>query len=212
MDIAGKENRKTTHGSPCIFHPKPGSKVTVREDLWDELRERLNALWLPLGLGIKLSVCPSCLQAQQGKFLSDVENELEELTVTIAQAKKMVELIKVTLQWLCSVSAALLGREWRKDCEILGCMGCRDGAHRCTMKLVILGEISEDSFSSSLLTLWASLVTLVFNMEEGTGQGPCQGILWLLHLLSPSSGGVVPFGRCANTSLSCLKTPNMVQQ
>ncbi|NWU37894.1 TRI47 protein, partial [Hylia prasina] len=33
-------------------------------------------------------------QAQQGKFLSDVENELEELAVTIAQAKKMVELIK----------------------------------------------------------------------------------------------------------------------
>ncbi|NXL35173.1 TRI47 protein, partial [Glaucidium brasilianum] len=33
-------------------------------------------------------------QAQQAKFLSDVENELEELTVTIAQAKKMVELIK----------------------------------------------------------------------------------------------------------------------
>ncbi|KFV46979.1 Tripartite motif-containing protein 47, partial [Gavia stellata] len=36
-------------------------------------------------------------QAQQAKFLSDVENELEELAVTIAQAKKMVELIKVTL-------------------------------------------------------------------------------------------------------------------
>ncbi|KFP29555.1 Tripartite motif-containing protein 47, partial [Colius striatus] len=35
-------------------------------------------------------------QAQQAKFLSDVENELEELAVTIAQAKKMVELIKVT--------------------------------------------------------------------------------------------------------------------
>ncbi|NWV96965.1 TRI47 protein, partial [Machaerirhynchus nigripectus] len=33
-------------------------------------------------------------QAQQAKFLSDVENELEELAVTIAQAKKMVELIK----------------------------------------------------------------------------------------------------------------------
>ncbi|KFQ32319.1 Tripartite motif-containing protein 47, partial [Mesitornis unicolor] len=33
-------------------------------------------------------------QAQQAKFLSDVENELEELTVTIAQAKKMVALIK----------------------------------------------------------------------------------------------------------------------
>ncbi|NXK91072.1 TRI47 protein, partial [Formicarius rufipectus] len=33
-------------------------------------------------------------EAQQAKFLSDVENELEELTVTIAQAKKMVELIK----------------------------------------------------------------------------------------------------------------------
>ncbi|NXO31397.1 TRI47 protein, partial [Cisticola juncidis] len=33
-------------------------------------------------------------QAQQGKFLSDVENELQELAVTIAQAKKMVELIK----------------------------------------------------------------------------------------------------------------------
>ncbi|XP_009694469.1 PREDICTED: tripartite motif-containing protein 47, partial [Cariama cristata] len=32
--------------------------------------------------------------AQQGKFLSDAENELEELAVTIAQAKKMVELIK----------------------------------------------------------------------------------------------------------------------
>ncbi|NWH18407.1 TRI47 protein, partial [Grus americana] len=34
------------------------------------------------------------LQAQQAKFLSDAENELEELAVTIAQAKKMVELIK----------------------------------------------------------------------------------------------------------------------
>ncbi|NXA04391.1 TRI47 protein, partial [Sapayoa aenigma] len=33
-------------------------------------------------------------EAQQTKFLSDVENELEELAVTIAQAKKMVELIK----------------------------------------------------------------------------------------------------------------------
>ncbi|NXG55513.1 TRI47 protein, partial [Hemiprocne comata] len=33
-------------------------------------------------------------EAQQAKFLSDVENELEELSVTIAQAKKMVELIK----------------------------------------------------------------------------------------------------------------------
>ncbi|NXT24597.1 TRI47 protein, partial [Syrrhaptes paradoxus] len=33
-------------------------------------------------------------EAQQAKFLSDVENELEELAVTIAQAKKMVALIK----------------------------------------------------------------------------------------------------------------------
>ncbi|NWU77088.1 TRI47 protein, partial [Onychorhynchus coronatus] len=33
-------------------------------------------------------------EAQQAKFLSNVENELEELGVTIAQAKKMVELIK----------------------------------------------------------------------------------------------------------------------
>ncbi|NXQ90335.1 TRI47 protein, partial [Nyctibius grandis] len=33
-------------------------------------------------------------EAQQAKFLSDVENELEELAVTIAQAKKMVELVK----------------------------------------------------------------------------------------------------------------------
>ncbi|NWT03010.1 TRI47 protein, partial [Mionectes macconnelli] len=33
-------------------------------------------------------------EAQQAKFLSDVENELDELAVTIAQAKKMVELIK----------------------------------------------------------------------------------------------------------------------
>ncbi|NWH63423.1 TRI47 protein, partial [Geococcyx californianus] len=33
-------------------------------------------------------------EAQQAKFLSDVENELEELVVTVAQAKKMVELIK----------------------------------------------------------------------------------------------------------------------
>ncbi|KFW08749.1 Tripartite motif-containing protein 47, partial [Fulmarus glacialis] len=48
-------------------------------------------------------------QAQQAKFLSDAENELEELAVTIAQAKKMVELIKVTLRWLCSVSAACPG-------------------------------------------------------------------------------------------------------
>ncbi|NXF93801.1 TRI47 protein, partial [Eubucco bourcierii] len=35
-------------------------------------------------------------EAQQAKFLSDVDNELEELAVTIAQAKKMVELIKST--------------------------------------------------------------------------------------------------------------------
>jgi len=47
--------------------------------------------------GAELSIGPSCPQAQQAKFLSDVENELEELAVTIAQAKKMVELIKVTL-------------------------------------------------------------------------------------------------------------------
>ncbi|NXI39986.1 TRI47 protein, partial [Galbula dea] len=33
-------------------------------------------------------------EAQQAKFFSDVDNELEELAVTIAQAKKMVELIK----------------------------------------------------------------------------------------------------------------------
>ncbi|XP_074967297.1 E3 ubiquitin-protein ligase TRIM47 [Phalacrocorax aristotelis] len=33
-------------------------------------------------------------EAQQAKFLSDAENELEELAVTIAQAKKMVALIK----------------------------------------------------------------------------------------------------------------------
>ncbi|NXS57974.1 TRI47 protein, partial [Brachypteracias leptosomus] len=33
-------------------------------------------------------------EAQQAKFLSDVENKLEELAVTITQAKKMVELIK----------------------------------------------------------------------------------------------------------------------
>ncbi|NXJ88374.1 TRI47 protein, partial [Corythaixoides concolor] len=33
-------------------------------------------------------------ETQQAKFLSAAENELEELTVTIAQAKKMVELIK----------------------------------------------------------------------------------------------------------------------
>lgn len=65
---------------------------------------------LPPGSGAELSVCPSCPQAQQAKFLSDVENELEELAVTIAQAKKMVELIKVTLRWLRSVSAALLGQ------------------------------------------------------------------------------------------------------
>ncbi|XP_064007070.1 E3 ubiquitin-protein ligase TRIM47 isoform X2 [Pogoniulus pusillus] len=35
-------------------------------------------------------------EAQQAKFLSDVNNELEELAVTTAQAKKMVELIKNT--------------------------------------------------------------------------------------------------------------------
>uniref|UniRef100_A0A8B9ZG42 Tripartite motif-containing protein 47 n=1 Tax=Anas platyrhynchos TaxID=8839 RepID=A0A8B9ZG42_ANAPL len=35
-------------------------------------------------------------EAQQAKFLSNVENELEELAVTITQTKKMVELIKVT--------------------------------------------------------------------------------------------------------------------
>ncbi|NWW52408.1 TRI47 protein, partial [Pedionomus torquatus] len=33
-------------------------------------------------------------EAEQAKFLSNVDNELEELAVTIAQAKKMVELIK----------------------------------------------------------------------------------------------------------------------
>lgn len=78
--------------------------------------------------------------------------------------------------------------------------------------MVILTKIPEDSCSSSLLTIVASLLALVFNMEEGTGQGPCQGILWLLCLLSPGSLGVVPFGPCANTSLSCLGTPNVVQQ
>lgn len=193
MDVAGKENRTTTHGSPCILHPKPGSKVTVREGLWIALKERLSALWLPLGLGVKLSVCPSSLQAQQAKFLSDAENELQELAVTITQAKKMVELIKVTLQCLSSGSAALLGWGWRKrGCEILGCVGCKDGPHRSTMNDVILAEIPEDSFSSSLLTLLASLVALVFNMEEGTGQGPCQGILWLLHLVCPGSWGGCP--------------------
>lgn len=58
--------------------------------------------------------------------------------------------------------------------------------------MVILAEIPEDSFSSSLLTLMASLVSLIFNLEEGTGQGSCQGILCLLHLLSSGSWGVCP--------------------
>ena len=80
--------------------------------LWVELRERQGPPRLPAaGIGgTELSVCPSCPQAQQAKFLSDVENELEELAVTIAQGKKMVELIKVTLRWLRSISAALLGQ------------------------------------------------------------------------------------------------------
>lgn len=46
--------------------------------------------------GAELSAHPLCPQAQQAKFLSSVENELEELAVTITQTKKMVELIKVT--------------------------------------------------------------------------------------------------------------------
>lgn len=50
-DVAGKENRQTTHVSPCVLHLKPGREVTVTESLWVEVRERLNALWLPLGLG-----------------------------------------------------------------------------------------------------------------------------------------------------------------
>lgn len=59
--------------------------------------------------GTELSICPSCPQAQQAKVLSDAENELEELAVTIAQAKKMVELIKVILRWLHSVSVVAKG-------------------------------------------------------------------------------------------------------
>ncbi|KGL72278.1 Tripartite motif-containing protein 47, partial [Tinamus guttatus] len=35
-------------------------------------------------------------KGQRGKFLSNVENELEELAVTIAQTRKMLELIKVS--------------------------------------------------------------------------------------------------------------------
>lgn len=52
--------------------------------------------WQGLLLGTELSAHPLCPQAQQAKFLSNVENELEELAVTITQTKKMVELIKVT--------------------------------------------------------------------------------------------------------------------
>lgn len=46
-------------------------------------------------MDVELSARPLCLQAQQAKFLSSVDNELEELAVTIAQTRKMVELIKV---------------------------------------------------------------------------------------------------------------------
>ncbi|KFQ10413.1 Tripartite motif-containing protein 47, partial [Leptosomus discolor] len=73
-------------------------------------------------------------QAQQAKFLSDVENELEELGVTIAQAKKMVELIKVILRWLRSVSAALLGR----GAEVKGPQAFGDGERS------MLGEAEAD--------------------------------------------------------------------
>lgn len=48
-----------------------------------------------LPMHVELSAHPLCLQAQQAKFLSSVDNELEELAVTIAQTRKMVELIKV---------------------------------------------------------------------------------------------------------------------
>lgn len=55
--------------------------------------------------------------------------------------------------------------------------------------MVALARIPEDSCSSSLLTLMVSLVAFVCNLEGGTGQGPCQGICWLLHLVSPGSRG-----------------------
>lgn len=48
-----------------------------------------------LPMDVELSARPLCLQAQRAKFLSSVDNELEELAVTIAQTRKMVELIKV---------------------------------------------------------------------------------------------------------------------
>lgn len=44
-----------------------------------------------------------------------------------------------------------------------------------------LARIPEDSCSSSLLTLKTSLVAFICNLVQGL----CQGIHWLLQLLSP---------------------------
>lgn len=55
--------------------------------------------------------------------------------------------------------------------------------------VVTLARVAEASCSLALLTLMASWVAFICNLEGGTGQEPCQGICWLLHLLSPGSWG-----------------------
>lgn len=80
-------------------------------------RGRVLCASLPLGSGAELSVCPSCPQAQKAKVLSDAENELEELAVATAQAKKVVELIKVILRWLRSVSLVAKGQGGERWCS-----------------------------------------------------------------------------------------------
>ncbi|XP_029815933.1 E3 ubiquitin-protein ligase TRIM47 [Manacus vitellinus] len=76
------------HFAPTTCLPPSRSDVT-------ESPPKFTPTSLPGSRGSKPNVVlPSWTVAQQAKFLSDVENELEELAVTIAQAKKLVELIK----------------------------------------------------------------------------------------------------------------------
>lgn len=220
-----------SNSRPCALHPKPGSKTVVRQGLWVELRDRQGPLCLSATRtgGAELSVCSSCPQAQKAKFLSDAENELEELAVTIAQARKMVELIKVTLRWL-RVGEALLG--WGVEanellCGLEGGTGRRPSAGPCTlspqahgvflpvglcanMSLHRLGHerwwSSEQLCPARALGTW--IVTCCKLLGEGVSEQAHRSENWLLARgQGCSPAGEPPAGGDPNPSLPAFRAP-----
>lgn len=138
-----------------------------------------------------------------------MNNELEELAVTTAQAKKMVELIKVTLMTLLlqcgSAGLGNIGKWGSWDVDLL-----LIGEQACCKTLVTLAKTPAGSCSSSLLLLMASLVASVCNLRGGlvhtrSSAGPCSFLPWF-------HGVLVPFGPCAKMSLHCWRTPDVGEQ